>query len=257
VPPLVALVTDFGSRDSYVAEMKARANARVPDVRWLDVSHEIPAFDRMRAAIVIERAIAELPRGSALVAVVDPGVGTTRRRIVVSRHGIALVGPDNGILPTRDAEGVFVVDEAKWPRRTAATTFDGREIFAPLGALLAAGLAPALVGPAAGPCEPWVIPDDAIFVSEPDRQYARGTVIASDHYGNAVTDIRPPAREGVLEVLSPGAFAGPVRRAYGEVERGAPLALVGSSGRLELAVREGSASLANGTPVEVAWRSCR
>jgi S-adenosylmethionine hydrolase len=253
VTPLVALVTDFGTRDSYVAEMKARAHARVPGVRWLDVSHEIPPFDRVRAAFVIERALGELPRGSALVAVVDPGVGTSRRRIVVERHGIALVGPDNGILPTRNA-AVFVIDEARWPRRAGVTTFDGREIFAPLGALLAGGMRPSLVGPDAGACEPWVIPEDAIFVSDGDRRYARGTVIASDHYGNAVTNIRPPTGSGTLEVLSPPMFAGPLRRAYGEVARSSPLALIGSSGRLELSVRDGSAALADGTPVEVAWR---
>lgn len=249
----VALVTDFGTCDSYVAEMKSRAEARVPGVQWLDVTHEIPAFGRLAAALAIERILPELPPGSALVAVVDPGVGTSRRGIIVVQRGVYLVGPDNGVLPSRDAESVRSMDESRW-RTTGdrAVTFDGRELFAPLGAMLAAGLLPAFAGPEIASCTPSMLPDDALFVADGDRMRADGVVIAIDRYGNAVTNVRATDPAGRLEVLAPARFAGPLRGTYGDASEGAPLALIGSSGRLELAVREGSSGLSAGAIVEVA-----
>jgi S-adenosylmethionine hydrolase len=240
----VALITDFGLRDSYVAEVHRAIAARVPGVRVLDVAHDLPAFALAPAALVIERCAARLAAGDALMAVVDPGVGGPRRRLIVHRAGRWIVGPDNGLLPTEGA-AVWRVDA--FPTDPAVTTFDGREVFGPLAALLAAGLDPALVGTRVFDAAPWVIPPDAPFEAEGAWRYARGVVITSDRYGNAITNLRAPV--GEWEVLEPARFAGPAARRYAAVAPGAALALVGSSGRVELSVREGAANLPAGTAV--------
>lgn len=250
--PLVALVSDFGRLDSYVAEMHAAIVRRVPTARVLDVTHDVPPFDRLAAALVIERTLAQLPRGAALAAVVDPGVGTTRGRIFARREGVWLIGPDNGLLPlgaTRTE--IWRVREGFLAPPPGVHTFDGREVFAPLAALLAAGLSPALAGvPCTEVVEP-VLPPDAPFESCAQGVYARGMVIGLDRYGNAVTNVRAHGCEGTMRVQAPARFAGAVRQTYGEVAVGEEVALIGSSGRLELAVREGASGVQVGEAVVV------
>jgi S-adenosylmethionine hydrolase len=244
-------VTDFGAADSYVAETKLAIARRVPDARVLDVSHEAAPFDLAAGALVVERALATLPRGAALAAVVDPGVGTARARVFARVEGVWVVGPDNGLLPLHRAQGAVQRVRARLLAPAPGVhTFDGREVFGPLAALLAAGLAPALAGEPVTSFVSWALPADASFVSDASGSYARGVVVALDRYGNAVTNVRAPAGAR-LAVETPARFAGPVRGAYGEVARGEPLALVGSSGRLELAVREGPSGLRAGDEVRV------
>jgi hypothetical protein len=253
VSPLVALVSDFGLRDSYVAEMKLAIARRVPGTRVLDVSHDVPPFDRLAAALVIDRVIDELPRGSALAAVIDPGVGTSRRRIYARRKGVWMVGPDNGVLPLGSEPEVWSLRAGFLAPRPSVSTFDGREVFAPLAALLASGLSAALAGERLADFVAPILPSDAAFIDRDGTRRASGIVVALDRYGNAITNIRPMLGAR-LEIESPSRFGGPVRRAYGEVAAGAPLALVGSSGRLELAVREGRSGLDPGDAVVVRQR---
>lgn len=245
--PRVALVTDFGAADSYVAEMKQAMRALVPDVAIDDVAHELPAYDLAHAALLVERTLRGLPRGAAMAVVVDPGVGSERRRIAVEHDGRWLVGPDNGVLPTH---GATVWTITRWAPRAGVRTFDGREVFGPVAALLAAGLAPSLLGPRCAVPVPWVIPD-AIIEDRDGWRYARAAVIAHDRYGNAVTSLLapPPA----AQVTSPAAWAGPLRAGYATVARGEPLALVGSSGRVELARREAPAGVTRGEEVVLRW----
>jgi S-adenosylmethionine hydrolase len=247
---LVAFITDFGIKDSYVMEMRAAVLARVPSAQVLDVTHDVAPFDRVHAALMAERALWVLPRGAALVVVVDPGVGTRRRRIFAEREGRWLVGPDNGVLPIRrDRDRVWSLREELVVADPSVTTFDGRERFAPIAALLAAGLHPQLAGVRDEAEADCVLPADAEWVRRGRTRAARGQVITVDRYGNAITSVRPI--EGAMRVVSPARFAGPVRAAYGEVERGQGLGLVGSSGRIELSVREGASGLSAGDIVEV------
>jgi S-adenosyl-L-methionine hydrolase (adenosine-forming) len=247
----VALVTDFGRLDSYVAEMHAAIRRRIPTAEILDVSHQIPPFDRLSAALVCERIAQVLPLQSAIAVVVDPGVGTVRRRIFGRYNGVWLVGPDNGVLPLqRKHSRVWEIDHRKIAPSMTATTFDGREIFAPVAALLMAGMHPDLIG---APCQDWgepILPRDAEFEKSAEGLYAQGKVIALDRYGNAITNIKPPA-DRRMKILSPVEFSGWMRSAYGEVSPGDPLALRGSSGRLELARREQPSGLSVGQGVEV------
>lgn len=249
--PGVCLVTDFGRADSYVAELHLAIHARVPGVRVIDVTHDLAPFDRRGAALAIERALAEMAFGDALVAVVDPGVGTSRARLVARVRGRYCVGPDNGILPILKGAEVWKI-ERPTPRE-GVSTFDGREVFGPVGAMLAAGLSPALVGSRWESAAPWVMPPDAPFESSGASRYARGVVIALDRYGNAVTSVRlpPGVAPSRAEIVSPERFAGPLRTSYGSVVAGEPLALVGSSGRVELAVAKGPSGLAVDTEVVV------
>ncbi len=189
--------------------------------------------------------------GSALVVVVDPGVGTRRRRIFAQRDGRWLVGPDNGVLPIRrDRDPVWTLRDELVVADPSVTTFDGRERFAPIAALLASGLHPDLAGDRTELETDCVLPEDAPWVRAARRtEIAKGTVIAVDRYGNAITSIRPA--DGVMRVTHPARFAGPLRSAYGEVARGQGLGLIGSSGRIELSVREGKSELQPGDDVEV------
>lgn len=248
---IVAFVTDFGLRDSYVMEMHAAVYARVPSANVTDVTHEVAPYDRVHAALMAERALWVLPRGAALVVVVDPGVGTRRRRIFAERDGRWLVGPDNGVLPLRAGlDRVWTVREELIVADPSVTTFDGRERFAPIAALLAAGLHPDLAGRRSEAEVACVLPPDAPWVRASGRAHiARGEVVSIDRYGNAITSVKPA--DGVLSVVQPARFAGPLRTAYGEVARGEGLALIGSSGRIELSVREGSSELSVGDAVEV------
>lgn len=251
--PLVALITDFGRNDSYVAEMHTAIERTVPGARVLDVTHEVAPFDRVGAALVVERALSQLPRGAALVVVVDPGVGTARARVALSVDGRWCVGPDNGVLPVRDPSTAAAWRIVARSPATGVTTFDGREVFGPIGALLAAGADPRLVGVRERKLMTWVMPPDAEFEAVGGVRYARGVVIAQDRYGNAVTSVRLP--QGVapasVAIVEPEPFAGPLRESYGAVAKGERLALVGSSGRVELAVNQDAADLRRGEEVVV------
>lgn len=247
---LVALLTDFGYRDSYVGEVRAAVLARAPGATVIDIAHDLDAFDLASAALVVERAWPALPVGASLVVVVDPGVGSARRGVAARVDGRWLVGPDNGVLPIAAAAAAGEVwSLERVPRPSSATTFDGRDVFGPAGALLASGMDPRLLGPPLREVVPSALADDAVWEARGDALYARGLVIALDRYGNAVTSLRAPSGRHVV-VTSPSPFAGPLRRAYAEVAPTAALALVGSSGRVELARREARSGAAVGEVVE-------
>lgn len=241
--PLFTLTTDYGAASPYPAQVKAVLLAAIPDARIVDVTHEVPAFDVRAGALLLEAAVPWFPREAVHVAVVDPGVGTSRRGIaVVDPEGRRLVGPDNGLLTPFLGPGARVRAIAERggvipsPRHA---TFHGRDLFAPAAAYLARGGTPAALGPEVG---------DPVRLDWPaarrDGDAALvGEVVGADPFGNLLTSIRDADLAGrrVVEVDVGGRPARFVR-AFGDGERGALLALVGSSGRLELAMREASAA---------------
>jgi hypothetical protein len=236
MPPIVTLLTDFGTADGYVAEMKGVLLTHAPETTLVDVSHEIPAHDVESARLALARYWRRFPRGTVHVVVVDPGVGGARAALAVESDGRLLVGPDNGVLsPALLAAGARIVALPIPPR--AAHTFHGRDVFAPAAARLATGTSLYDLGePVEDPVvrrtpEARRLPDGAI----------EGRVIAIDRFGNAITNLLTLGG-GAVEVDGLAGRALPLRRVYEDVASGAPLALVGSNGLVEIAVRDGSAA---------------
>lgn len=248
-PPIVTFTTDFGTRDAYVAAMKAAVLRQCPEATLVDVTHEVPRHDVTAGSIVLERAVTQFAGCGSVVhlCVVDPGVGTSRALMVAHLElddAIArIVCPDNGLITwtkRRHADRRLTIYRCE---RTfdARPVFHGRDIMAPVAGMLARGLA--------GPEKAGFVPDGAAPVLldlHPARpgEPGGGRVIHVDHFGNCTTNI---VADGLGEPATwrarvAGRDLGPLRRTYGGVERGEALALVGSSGLVEVAVHEGSAA---------------
>lgn len=241
--------SDFGDQDGYVGAMKgvALTVAGESALTMVDIAHGIPAQDVGRGSMTLRTACPRFPVGTVHVAVVDPGVGTARAAVVAVAGGHAFVAPDNGLLgPVLEALGgadaVFVIEEHRWLPSVRSSTFHGRDVFAPTGAALAAGLlSPDEVGAPAGlQPKPW-----------PAVAMAGGTlsapVVNTDRFGNLITaarveDLRHLGPLASLQVTVPGLDPLPVLETYGDVNHGEFIALVGSEGYLEIAVRDGSAA---------------
>jgi S-adenosyl-L-methionine hydrolase (adenosine-forming) len=239
--PLVTLTTDYGAGSGFPAQVKGVLITAVPDLRVVDISHGVPPFDLLAGALLLEACVPTFPIEAIHLAVVDPGVGTTRRALcVVDAEGRRLVAPDNGLLtaffgPLSRVYELADPEHVPVPRRP---TFHGRDLFAPVVAALAHGLPPERLGP---PLEnpvrlPWPL-------AERSGGQVRGVTLAIDAFGNIVTSIREEDLAGaeVRAVLCDGRAARWVRT-FGDGEPGELLALVGSGGRVEVAVREGSAA---------------
>ncbi len=148
---IVGLLSDFGLRDSYVAEMKAVILSKCPEARLLDISHEIRKFDVHMGAFVLASAVPSFPKGAIFLAVVDPGVGSERLPLVVQSDRSLYVGPDNGLLMLAACrEGlrcVYRIDNSRYLTNTVSATFHGRDVFAHVVGDLAIGISPSDIGP--------------------------------------------------------------------------------------------------------------
>jgi S-adenosylmethionine hydrolase len=234
--PVVTLLTDFGTADGYVAEMKGVILTRAPEATLVDVTHDIPPQDVEGGRLALARYWRRFPPGTAHVAVVDPGVGSARAALAVESDGRFLVGPDNGVLsPALLVAGARVVT-LPIPAG-AAPTFHGRDVFAPTAADLVLG-APldALGSPAL----------DVVVRRTPEPRLADGSiegqVITIDRFGNAITNLLGLRAQSV----DVNGTVLPLRRSYADVAQGEPIALVGSTGLIEIAVRDGSGAAAMG-----------
>lgn len=234
----IALLTDFGTRDPYVAAMKGVIAARC-QTAVADLSHEIAPFDILEAAWFLRTAARFWPAGTIFVVVVDPGVGTDRRIIAASEGERMFLAPDNGVLSlvvTPQAE-IRSVENATLFLPDASTTFHGRDRFAPVAAALASGHAIEDLGPRLESIvrldyEPPAYGDDV----------ARGTIVAIDRFGNLITDIergRLPFDD--LELHARDLAIDRVETTYAGAGPG-PFLIVGSSGCIEISVANGSAA---------------
>jgi S-adenosylmethionine hydrolase len=237
--PIVTLTTDFGVRDPWVGVMKGVVLGIAPEVRLVDLSHEVARHDVLEAALVLEAAVPFFPDGSIHVAVVDPGVGGPRRGLVIAASRQRFVGPDNGVFtPVLLDLGweAFELTAPEYRLAEVGATFHGRDVFAPAAAHLARGAPPERFG---RPVE------DPVRLAWPAARRTAdgvtGEVVHVDRFGNLVTSIRmrdlPP--DPMIEV---GGRSLPLVHTYGSAATGALVGLVGSSGRLEVAVREGNAA---------------
>jgi len=231
--PIITLLTDFGTADGYVAELKGVLLSAAPDVTIVDLSHEIPPQDVEAARLAVARYWRRFPSGTVHVVVVDPGVGSDRTALAVSSEDRFLVGPDNGVLsPALLASGSRAVSLPTPP--TASATFHGRDVFAPAAAHLASGTAIDALG---GPCL------DPVIRRTPEARRASdgsviGEIIAIDRFGNAISNLIAP-RGGQIDIRG---RTMPIVRTYADAPVGDIIALVGSTGFVEIAQRDGSAA---------------
>lgn len=241
----ITLITDFGWEDAYVAAMKGVILGLAPDVTLVDVSHQVPPQDILHASLLLEGILPYYPPQTIHLLVVDPGVGTQRRPIAIRTEQALFVGPDNGVLtPALDLPGEKVVvhlTESHFFRHPVSQTFHGRDIFAPVAAYLARGvpletMGPAIRDPVRLPLPAPARAGEGIWLAE---------VIHVDRFGNCVTNLRAtdlegPSEEWTFEVA--GRLLRGLKPTYAAVPEGALLALVGSTGRVEIAQRNGHAA---------------
>jgi len=258
-PPVATLLTDFGLADTYVAQVKGALLSLVPEVVVVDATHAIAPGDVVGGCLALESILPHFAAGTVHLAVVDPGVGTPRLPIAVAAGGWFAVGPDNGLLTPLLALAEARVHEirtGRFARTTVAPTFHGRDLFAPAAAHLLAGGAIDALGPAVAGSVVAPLPEGRPVVGGID-----GEIVHVDRFGNTTTSIRAAAVAGhdsaALRITVAGHDLRGLARTYGEVADGALVALIGASGRLEIAVRNGSAAdllhLSRGTPVAVRW----
>lgn len=230
--PVITLLTDFGTADGYVGEMKGVIYAMLPQAQVVDIAHDVAPQDVDGARLAIARYWRRFPLGTIHVVVVDPGVGTPRAALAVESDGQFLVGPDNGVLSPALLRSDVRAVELAIPAQASAT-FHGRDVFAPAAARLASGTPLEALGTTF---------DTPVLRRTPEAKRladgsVSGEVITVDRFGNLITNLVAP--RGGSVVL--GDRVVPIVRSYGDVAAGDVVALVGSSGLLEIAVRDGSA----------------
>ena len=242
--PIITLTTDFGQTDSYVGAIKGVILGICPEAALVDISHDIRPQAVQQAAYVLSTAAPYFPPGAVHLVVVDPGVGTGRRPVVVQTGRALYVAPDNGVLglvlneePARMA--IHLTDPRYHLSRVSAT-FHGRDIFAPAAAHLACGTAPSQMGEPLSPSE---LVSLTILEPQPrPDEHLQGAVLHIDHFGNLITNIRISNAKSPIAVVISGRRIKEVSRTFGDVEPGGLVAYAGSSGHLEIAVREGNAA---------------
>lgn len=239
MPPVITLTTDFGVSDHYVGTMKGVILLRCPDARIVDITHGIAPFSISGAAYTIDQSAPYFPLGTVHVVVVDPGVGTERKAIVIDALGQVFVGPDNGVFTqilARDPQArTFEVTNRDLALPNASATFHGRDLFAPVAAAVANGsISLQKVGPILK--QPEMIPD-LKPVQAGEAQW-RGRILSIDHFGNVITnfssDFFLPLITGRFELLAGDSRIRTRATTFGEVAPGKLFVYPGSSGYLEI-----------------------
>ena len=251
MPPIVALLSDFGTEDHYVGAMKGAVLTTCPEATLVDIVHELPAHDVTAGALSLAAAYRSFPAGTVFVAVVDPGVGSGRRGLALEAGGYLFVGPDNGIftlvLAEHEKPRIHTLADPSLFRPEVSPVFHGRDVFAPVAGHLASGMLVERVGPE--------ITDPVLLRFEEVRRRGawewEAAVIHVDRFGNLVTNLTRRDLEAIA-ALTPGGLSEvvvtvegatlPLARTYSDVPEGEGCALLGSSGRLEISVHGGSAS---------------
>lgn len=242
----ITFLSDFGTSDTYAGQVKGAIATVAPEAVVVDLTHQVPAQDVRAGAFLLWTAVEAFPPGSVHLAVVDPGVGTARRAVAVrSARGDVFVGPDNGLLPMAiarlgGAQRSVELTNTEFHRLTPSDTFHGRDLFGPVAGYLARGTDVGLLGAEAGAlASPYELP-------APRRELDQwvGQVLHVDAYGNLITSFRSEHLPPRFEVVAGNRkIRGGASRSYQDVDTGDLLAVLGSAGLLELAVRDGNAAL--------------
>jgi len=256
--PVIALLTDFGTRDHYAGTMKGVALGICPDITFVDISHEVPPHDVVAGALELAAAYRYFPAGTIFLVVVDPGVGSIRRGIAADTGDYKFVAPDNGVLTAvfdeHAPKRVVELSERRYARPTVSRTFEGRDRFAPAAAWLAKGIELVALGRPAGATHRLDLPHATL-----DGDRIAGQVLRVDRFGNLITNIDRKTFDRLagaqLEIQIGGRVVSKVVSAYTDASPGELCALFGSTDHLEIAVNAGNASdrlnLFRGAPVTI------
>ncbi|MGC9950683.1 MAG: SAM-dependent chlorinase/fluorinase [Bryobacteraceae bacterium] len=258
--PLITLTTDFGLSDHYVGAMKGVILSICPRARIVDISHGVGAYEIGEAAFTVSQVYRYFPRGAVHVVVVDPGVGTSRRPILAQAAGQSFIAPDNGVLSmvfAREKHKVRAISSERYFAQPVSHTFHGRDIFAPVAAHLAGGVAAARFGK--------LIEDylrlDFDKPARTGRRVWAGTILKVDRFGNMVTNFSvtdfPDLDKRPFEMGVGAQRVNVLARHYAERGRGEAFLILGSSGYYEISVGQGSAAkalgCAAGAPLELTF----
>jgi S-adenosylmethionine hydrolase len=241
---VITLTSDFGLVDSYVAQMKGVILTINPTSTIIDITHNIGKFNIQMGAFMLASAASYFPKGTVHVAVVDPGVGTKRRAIVIQTKQAILIGPDNGLLLlAAERQGILGIHELTNPKLRLpeiSGTFHGRDVFAPAAAYIEKGVKLERFGPKVD--EP-VRPEFAQVKHAKDSTLCR--VLHIDSFGNIITNVgkaEVPKTEALNVKMDDTQLKLKLKKTYGETKLNEPLALIGSHGFLEIALNRGNAA---------------
>ncbi|MCP4229834.1 MAG: SAM-dependent chlorinase/fluorinase [bacterium] len=250
---IITLTTDFGYSDGYVGAVKGVLFSEAPEANVVDIAHNIPPQNVTAAMIALQAAVPYFPPGTVNLAVIDPGVGSSRRGIALQSNGQYFVGPDNGVFTPWLDDAVTIIElPVPDEKSCVSSTFHGRDVFAPAAAVLVAGKGIAGLGN---------VIDDPVYlpIKSPHRdgEEIRGEIIYIDNFGNCYTNIRSEDIENVSVggVVIADKEINWLALYFAEAAPGDALALVNSSGYLEIAVNRGNAAgklgITIGEPVAV------
>jgi S-adenosylmethionine hydrolase len=249
--PIITLTTDFGLRDPFVGIVKGVILGICRDAMLVDLTHAVAPQNVLEGALALESAWRFFPAGTIHLAVVDPGVGGARRALGLSTGGHLFVGPDNGLFTFALGAGnwsAVSIESMSYRLSPVSRTFHGRDIFAPAAAHLATGISLERLGPRI---------EDPVRLTLPAARLEKGQligeVIGADHFGNLITSVVQEQVEalgpgGVMRVRLGSTELGTLASRYEDGDSGVPRAIIGSSGRLEIFVRNASANAVLGVP---------
>jgi len=255
---IITLTTDFGEKDFYRGQMKGVILKLNPEVRIVDISHKIGVYDVFQGAFIISQAWKYFPEGTIHVGVVDPGVGSRRKGIIIKTSCDFFIGPDNGLfslaLKDQKVEKIIEIDEKKVEKifnDKISKTFHGRDIFAPAGAWISKGKKPHMFGKKL---------KQPVRINLPEPTFQNndviiGEVIYIDRFGNITTNIPASLLKGKVElIIGNKRIKGPFL-SYDSVPIGTPLLIVNSFGYIEIAINGGNAakilSLERHSPIKI------
>jgi len=259
--PIITWTTDFGEGSPYVAQMKASALAIQPAAVFVDLTHSIRPQDVRQAALVLDDVVPQFPPGTIHVVVVDPGVGSARRVLLAEMDGRWLIGPDNGCLSRLalrcPPSKIVALEERRFWRSPVSATFHGRDIMAPVAAHLSSGVAAEQFGPALDDLQRLTWAEAVVLANR-----IEGEVVTVDSFGNLITNITAemlaavPSDDSVTVRCDEHETIG-IYRTYSDQPPMTLIALVGSGGKLELAIVDDSAKMmlgvGEGAKVTVQW----
>ena len=245
--PIITILTDFGQQDAYVAAMKGTILGLTPNAKIIDIAHDLTRYNIIQAAFILLNSSKYFPMNTIHLVVVDPGVGTERRRIIVQGNRSYYVGPDNGVLSLAiQEEGlkkIILISERKYMRSNVTATFEGRDIFAPVAAHLAQGV----------PIESFGRKLDQMIrlhVSQPliSNHYISGKIIHIDGFGNIITNITYSQIQNLITIghkyqvtINQLTKTMKYMKSYGYVSPGELIIITGSSNYMEISINQGNA----------------